>query len=116
MTEHVYVKKGDTVWHVPMSVWIGVCKDGSRGADYAFPEECIVPASEASNAIDLSEMGQLEFQSWVDAHQRGEVPVTKPEPIVPKKVDPLVNPQDHWIDTNPVIIEAPAKKPRGKKK
>lgn len=121
MIKQVYVKKNGTVWRLSVSAWLGVCKDAINSG-YALPDECVVEegceAEPDSTMLNIQGWTANDFKDWMEAHWRGEIKPKNPEPIVPKKVDPLVNPQDHWVDTNPVIIEAPAKpkKTRGKKK
>lgn len=120
MIKQVYIDKDGQTWLLPISAWIGVCKDGARDAGYAFPDDCLVTDGRTIDPdimlLKIDNWMPVDFKDFIAAYERGDIKPTKPEPVVPKKVDPLVNPQDHWVDTKPVIIEAPAKKPRGKKK
>ena len=113
MIKIVYVKQNNTVWRLPISAWIGVCKDGARNAGYAFPDDCVVEeGSEAepdSLTINIDNWMPVDFKDFIAAYERGDIKAPKAAPIVPKQEKTIA-------PAEPVKAENPkAKKPRAKK-
>lgn len=113
MIKIVYVKKKNTVWRLPISAWIGVCKDGARDAGYAFPDDCVVAegteAEPDSLSIKIDSWAPVDFKDFIAAYERGDIKAPRVERIVPKQVQEVA-------PVEPVAAPQPkAKKPRSKK-
>ena len=93
MIKQVYVKKNGSVWRLSISAWLGVCRDGARGAGYAFPDECVVQeggeADPDSLMIQIDNWMKADFDGFLKAYERGDIKPAKPEPIVPKQVQTI---------------------------
>ena len=113
MIKQVYVKKKDTVWRLSISAWLGVCKDGARGAGYALPDECVVIEGTEGDAdslmMKIDNWMPVDFKDFIAAYERGDIKPAKPEPIVPRQVQEVKAPE-------PVVEPKPkAKRTRSKK-
>ena len=113
MIKQVHVKKGKKAWLVPISVWLGVCKDGARDAGYAFPDDCMLPEGTSVDreilSIQIDNWMPVDFKDFLAAYERGDIKLPKAEPIVPKQVQ-TVAPAD------PVAAPEPKPKTSRKKK
>lgn len=114
MIKQVYVKKKGTVWRLSISAWLGVCKDGARGAGYALPDECVVAegteADSDSLMMKIDNWMAVDFKDFIAAYERGDIKPAKAEPIVPKQVQEVKAPEPA-----PVVEPVAAPKPKAKK-
>ena len=112
MIKQVYVKKNGSVWRLSISAWLGVCRDGARGAGYAFPDECVVQeggeADPDSLMLKIDNWMPVDFKDFIAAYERGDIKQPKETAIeVPSKA---------VVEAVVAEMEKPkAKKPRAKK-
>ncbi len=84
--KQIYISKGGKAWLLPISAWLGICKDGANGAGYAFPEEfecfpqVLVPGDIL--AIQIDNWMKADFAAFLHAYERGDIKPPKETRIV----------------------------------
>lgn len=120
MIKQVYVKKNGTVWRLSISSWLGICKDGAKGAGYALPDECVVAEGMEGDAdslmMKIDGWHASDFEEFIRAYQLGNIKPPKVELVVTKQVQAVKEPEPvPVVEEKPKVKKAAAKKPRAKK-
>lgn len=107
MIKQVYIDKDGQTWLLPISAWIGVCKDAARDAGFAFPDDCLVTDGRTIDPdimlLKIDNWMPVDFKDFIAAYERGDIKHSNAHKMVrePEKIEEAPAPK--------------AKKPRAKK-
>ena len=115
--KQIYISKGKQAWLLPISAWLGICKDGARDAGYAFPDDCEVPndtiVAGDMLAIQIDNWMKADFAGFLSAYERGDIKPPKETRIVG---DVAPEPAPAPVDLEIVIVDSAKPKVKRTKK